>query len=242
MTDKEDSGEYLVAPGDAFQDARLRHISKLTPDVIEMTVEIGAFSFVPGQYVVLKLQDENGFFFRAFSIVDYRDGNLIFCIRVYPDSRVSEAIMYLLMHDLIGVSDAKGGFVLRGSNKQPKLFAAMGTGIAPILPMLKRVSTAQCRLLLGVRDERQKLYERQLSSIPNLSFDYVMSQPSQGWEGLTGYVTDHLAVDQLAPDTEVYLCGAEEMVEHAVAVLVNGGYPRGLIVTEVYSSATEAVS
>jgi NAD(P)H-flavin reductase len=238
MTDKEDSGDYLLEAGESFHDARLLQISKLTPDVIEMVVEIGAFGYAPGQYVVLKLQDENGFFFRAFSIVDHRDGNLIFCIRVYPDSRVSGAIMYLLMHELIGVSDAKGEFVLR-SDDQPKLFVAMGTGIAPMLPMLQRPCTAPRRLLLGVRDERQMLYHQKLSAITGLAFDYVMSRPSQGWQGLTGYVTEHMLSPDRLPGTEIYLCGAEEMVEQAIRILLSSGCPRELIITEVYSSATE---
>ena len=157
-----------------------------------------------------------------------------------------------------------GFFTLR----QPltdSIFIATGTGIAPILGFVQylfpesgedRSGGRQIWLVYGSRHETEiyygKYFEKVAAERHNFQYLCTLSRPQDGWQGLRGYVQDHVAhvLDQRdshnhgAPvptiaegagfDIHAYICGLNDMVSSNRDRLKQRGWQRKQIIFERY--------
>ncbi|MEY3694606.1 MAG: hypothetical protein RL083_431 [Pseudomonadota bacterium] len=204
-------------------------------------------SFSPGQYASLQFTPEH---IRPYSMASLcTDEELVFHIRRVPDGRVSSYVFdELKPGDSVRVSGPLGTAYLRNQHQGPMLCVAGGTGLAPILSILRGAIDAgmdnPIYLYFGVRspDDIYGLDELKLlqSSNTNLKLQVVVTTDEHDSGLRTGLVTEAIAQD-LADFNgwRAYVCGAPPMVEATAALIKQRGIePRHVYADAFYASGT----
>lgn len=185
-------------------------------------------SFSPGQYATLQFTPDH---IRPYSMAGLcTDDELEFHVRLVPDGRVTGYLFnQLKVGDAVRVSGPLGTAYLRTKHEGPMLCVAGGTGLAPILAIVRGAIAAgmnnPIHLYFGVRSPQDIYGLEQLQALqaaqPVLKVEVVVTtddDPASGHK--TGLVTDAIARD--IPDFDgwrAYVCGAPPMVEATAALL-----------------------
>lgn len=202
--------------------------------------------FSPGQYVQLQFTPDQ---IRPYSMASLcTDGELEFHVRCVPDGLVSGYIANgLKLGDTVRVTGPLGSAYLRRKHTGPMLCVAGGTGLAPILSIVRGVVAAGMQnpihLYLGVRAERDVYGQAWLAELqskyPALQVHTVVaSGRAPGCR--SGLVTDAIEHDWPSlSGFRAYLCGAPPMVE-ATSRLVSrlGVLPEQIYADAFYASGT----
>lgn len=176
-------------------------------------------AFLPGQYVNVAVPgtDES----RSYSFANgTEEDELSFLIRNTPGG-----VMTTYLADRCAVGDEleltgpMGSFFLREADR-PLLLLAGGTGLAPILSMLRSLCSGDERdvhLIYGVSKVDDLVGLDTLESFAkdkeNFTFDTVVSDADSGHPHV-GYVTSLMGAEQLrGGEIDVYLCGPPPMVD-----------------------------
>jgi propane monooxygenase reductase subunit len=133
----------------------------------------------------------------------------------------------------LSVEGPYGGFHLRESNR-PAIFIAGGSGMAPILSLIRDMAERQDRrpvtFFYGARGKRDLFHLDELFGfeklLPAFRFVPALSEPNadDAWDGATGLITE--VVQREVPNSigmEAYLCGPSAMIDAALGVLRNLG-------------------
>ncbi len=222
-------------------------IEDVTHDIRRLRLQPAKpLDFSPGQYAQLQFTPAHA---RPYSMAGLAgDGELEFHVRLVPEGRVTGYIAQeLKVGDAVRVSGPLGSAYLRRRHDGPMLCVAGGTGLAPILSIVRGALAAGMRnpmhLYFGVRSERDVYGMEWLAALqhehPALSVHTVLaSGRAAGYR--TGLVTDAIAQDwQSLAGFRAYLCGAPPMVE-ATALLVRrmGVLPSQIHADAFYASGT----
>jgi ferredoxin-NAD(P)+ reductase (naphthalene dioxygenase ferredoxin-specific) len=204
-------------------------------------------SFSPGQYASLQFTPEH---IRPYSMASLcTDEELVFHIRRVPDGRVSSYVFdELKPGDSVRVSGPLGTAYLRNQHQGPMLCVAGGTGLAPILSILRGAIDAgmdnPIYLYFGVRspDDIYGLDELKLlqSSNTNLKLQVVVTTDEHDSGLRTGLVTEAIAQDFADfSGWRAYVCGAPPMVEATAALIKQRGIePHHVYADAFYASGT----
>lgn len=202
--------------------------------------------FSPGQYAQLQFTPAHA---RPYSMAGLAgDGGLEFHVRLVPEGRVTGYIAQeLKVGDTVRVSGPLGSAYLRRRHDGPMLCVAGGTGLAPILSIVRGALAAGMRnpmhLYFGVRSERDVYGMDWLAALqrehPALTVHTVLaSGRAPGCR--TGLVTEAIGTDwPRLNGFRAYLCGAPPMVE-ATSLLVRrlGVLPEHVYADAFYASGT----
>ena len=202
--------------------------------------------FSPGQYAQLQFTPDH---IRPYSMAGLcADGELEFHVRLVADGRVTGYIAKdLKVGDAVRVSGPLGSAYLRRKHEGPMLCVAGGTGLAPILSIIRGVIAEGMQnpihLYFGVRSERDIYGLEWLEALklehPQLQVHVVVTS-GQASACRTGLVTEAIAQDWSSLDGfRAYLCGAPPMVE-ATTLLVKqmGVLPEQIYADAFYASGT----
>jgi ferredoxin-NAD(P)+ reductase (naphthalene dioxygenase ferredoxin-specific) len=202
--------------------------------------------FSPGQYAQLQFTPDH---IRPYSMAGLcTDGELEFHVRLVADGRVTGYIANTLqVGDSVRVSGPLGSAYLRRKHAGPMLCVAGGTGLAPILSIIRGVIAEgmqnSIHLYFGVRSERDIYGLEWLATLqgqhPQLQVHVVVTS-GQAPACRTGLVTEAIAQDWPRLDNfRAYLCGAPPMVE-ATSLLVRqmGVLPEQIYADAFYASGT----
>jgi ferredoxin-NAD(P)+ reductase (naphthalene dioxygenase ferredoxin-specific) len=171
------------------------------------------------------------------------DRELEFHIRLVPDGRVTGYVAKeLKVGDSVRVSGPLGTAYLRRKHEGPMLCVAGGTGLAPMLSIVRGAlaegMTNPIHVYFGVRSPSDIYGAQWLADLAaahsNLKVHIVVTMGNDNPRLRSGLVTDAVAQDwsNLA-GWRAYLCGAPPMVE-AVSMLVK---QRGISPEHVYADA-----
>ncbi|MBY5944194.1 phenylacetate-CoA oxygenase/reductase subunit PaaK [Photobacterium rosenbergii] len=200
------------------------------------------FTFHPGQYLTLKADVAGEELRRCYSICSStNESQLKVGIKAIPDGRFSNyANNQLKVGDIIDVMPPQGrfGFVTESQSSKHYLGIAVGSGITPIISMLKSVleeeSNSQFTLLYGNKNLNSTMFREQLADFKNrfperLQIVYLFSRESNEAELLNGRL-DPEKIRQLGQSLfdwnqfdACYMCGPEEMLEASYIALSEGG-------------------
>jgi benzoate/toluate 1,2-dioxygenase reductase component len=201
----------------------LTALEQLSPTTVAITVEIPQrtdLAFLPGQYVNITVPGTE--VTRSYSFSNAPDDKaLTFLLKTTPGGVMSE---YLTSRAAVGddltFTGPHGSFFLREA-ATPILLLAGGTGLAPILSILRKLrddrSERPVHLLYGVSTDADVVelvtLEQLTRVIPSFTWDYCVADPATTAPN-SGFVTSLVRPEHLyGGHVAVYLCGPPPMVE-----------------------------
>ena len=202
---------------------------------------------VAGQRVDLRVTAADGYSaVREYSIASAprADGRIELSVERLPDGEVSPYLTQnLAIGDVLEVRGPIGGwFVWREGQVEPIQLIAGGSGIAPLMAMIRSraagASAAPFRLLYSVRGPETVWYRDELRALAaggiGITFVYTRIAPPD-WSRLPGRIDATLLAEASWASTlspTCYVCGPTSFVEHVAELLVNAGHDPGRIRTE----------
>ena len=198
-----------------------------------------------GQHVDVRLTAEDGYSTqRSYSLASAPDGERVeLTVQRVADGEVSPYLADELgVGDLVELRGPVGGwFVWRPEQREPVLLVAGGSGLVPLMAMIRvrraAGSRTPFRLVYSVRTPEDRLYVSELRrDDPGLDKAYVYTRrtPPQ-WPRPAGRLTvQDLSRAGWPPEFEptCYVCGPTGFVETAADLLVALGHPPDRIRTE----------
>ncbi|EHR72094.1 2-polyprenylphenol hydroxylase-like oxidoreductase [Burkholderiales bacterium JOSHI_001] len=233
--------EVVVHPARIVK-ATVATLEDLTHDIKRLVLRPAKpMAFSPGQYVQLQFTPGH---VRPYSMAGLTgDGLFEFHVRLVPDGRVTGYIAHQLkLGDAVKLSGPLGSAYLRRKHKGPMLCVAGGTGLAPILSILRGAveqgMANPVHLYFGVRSPRDIYGLAWLDHLqrehPALSVHTIVASGGDPKVHRCGLVTDAIEQDHADLDGwRAYLCGSPPMVE--AATLVARG--RGIEAQHIYADA-----
>ncbi|SMG60406.1 2Fe-2S iron-sulfur cluster-binding protein [Paraburkholderia susongensis] len=240
--------EIVIHPARVLK-ATVVAVEDMTHDIKRIVLRPARpLSFSPGQYAQLQFTPAH---IRPYSMAGLAsDEELEFHVRLVPGGRVSSYISSkVAVGHPVRVSGPLGTAYLREKHIGPMLCVAGGTGLAPILSIIRGAIRAglvnPIYLYFGVRSPLDVYGENWLQDLareyPNLSVQVIPASDATGLARRTGLVTDAIASDwgDGLKDFRAYLCGSPPMVEAASLLLEQRGIPPEHIYADAfYSSGT----
>jgi ferredoxin-NADP reductase/ferredoxin len=174
------------------------------------------------------------------------DGQLEFYIRLLPGGAMSDYLAERArVGDVLTVSSADGDFGLAENGMRPRWFLAGGTGLSPLLSMLRKMAEfgepQPARLFFGVTRHSEVFAQDEIAALadvlPDFQADVVVWNPDPAWDGPVGNPVDLAAAEIALLDEmpDVYLCGPPPMMDAAVAELTAAGVPADQIHLERFA-------
>ena len=209
---------------------------------------ISRFVFVTGQWLSFQQVKPDGEeLTRAYSISSPPgdDARFALCLNRVQDGFMSNFLCDMKEGDEIRCQGPFGDFILRPPMRDTILIAT-GTGIAPFRSMLhwllgdeSRHQGRQLWLLFGNRTEKDIYYHDEFLGLaaehPNFHYQPTLSRGSTEWQGLRGYVQEHVAgLAKGRTDMHAYVCGLDKMVTANRELLRSLGWDRKSIRYEKY--------
>ena len=204
----------------------------LTPDTIKLGLQLLPdaddninLDFEAGQYIEIMLPDSDEK--RAYSLSNTPnwEGYLECLIKLRPDGKFSH---FLDKQATVGTSltiqSPSGQFALQDTGLRPRYFVAGGTGVAPVLSMLRQMAEWQephpCRLFFGVWHPQDVFLKDELESLTEQlpAFNYqtcvANNTDTDTWQGCQGSVVDALAtaLKDNNSQADIYICGSVNLV------------------------------
>lgn len=202
-----------------------------------------------GQHYDLRLVAEDGYIAqRSYSVASppEQTGTIQLTVECLPDGEVSPYLCDgVASGDLLEVRGPIGGyFVWVVGMPNPLLLVGGGSGIVPLMAMLRQRAAAGARvpahLLYSVRTPQDIIYhdelERLAQSDPQLGVTYTFTRSAPpGWTGYTRRIDSQMLAEVSAPlgrDAHAYICGPTLMVEGAADALTGLGWASQAVRTE----------
>jgi methane monooxygenase component C len=237
-----------------------------SPEGLEFEAEIVELSQISINVMKLQLQRtgdekqihfESGQFFdlqipgteitRSYSPANIanKQGELEFLIRIVDGGKFSEFLKNdAKLGQHIKLKGPSGIFGLKSNGFTPRYFVAGGTGLAPILSMVRHMKEwdepQKCVIYFGVNTEAEIFHLNELdqlaSEMPTLELRNCVWKCTDEWHCEKGSVVDilhrDLQMDGVKPD--LYLCGPPGMVDATFKVCAEMGIPKDRIYLEKF--------
>jgi ferredoxin-NADP reductase len=203
---------------------------------------------VAGQRVDLRVTAADGYSaVREYSIASAprADGRIELSVERLPNGEVSPYLTQdLAVGDRIELRGPIGGwFVWRNDQTEPIQLVAGGSGIVPLMAMIRARASARSaapfRLLYSVRHPASVWYRDELQALSDdngvaITYVYTRTAPAN-WRRPPGRVDAAVVAEASWPSTlspTCYVCGPTSFVEHAAGLLTASGHHPERIRTE----------
>jgi len=220
-----------------------------TPRVRSLTFDVPDWpGHLPGQHIDVRLTAEDGYRAqRSYSISTPTDGTRVtITVERLEDGEVSPYLTdVLVVGDKCELRGPIGGyFVWEPARGGPLCLIGGGSGIAPLMAMLRSRVAAQSdvpvRMLCSWRTAPDIIYADELAAIAGeddgVSITHTLTRSApEGWTGRQGrFDADALSTLAWPPEAEplTYICGPTGFVEAVASGLVGLGHDPARILTE----------
>jgi ferredoxin-NADP reductase len=207
---------------------------------------------LPGQHVDVRLTAEDGYqTARSYSLAAPPDGDrLEITVQRADSGEVSPFLADdLEVGDRVELRGPLGGwFVWRPEDPGPVLLVAGGSGVVPLMAMIRAragVSRAPFRLIYSVRTPEDRLYAAELRRRAaedgglDVSYVYTREAPADSPRPPGRIRADDLVTHGWPPDFEptCFVCGPTPLVDAVAGLLVGWGHDPGRIRTERFGGS-----
>jgi ferredoxin-NADP reductase len=228
---------------------RVAEVRLETPRVASLLLDVpGWEGHLPGQHVDVRLTAEDGYQAeRSYSIASAPDGGRVeLAVERIDDGEVSPYLAgEVRAGDQFELRGPIGGyFVWQPGLGGPLLLVAGGSGVVPLMAMLRHRSatgsSTPARLLYSSRSLEDVIYRRELERLVAaghgvaVTHTLTRAQPP-GWEGYDRRIDAAMLKEVGWPPGErplVYVCGPTRLVEAVADDLVALGHDPDLVRTE----------
>jgi ferredoxin-NADP reductase len=200
----------------------------------------------PGQHVDVRLTAEDGHQARrSYSIASAPEEDVVrLTVERLDDGEVSPHVARELRRG--APLELRGPigrwFVWDAADGGPLLLVAGGSGLVPLMAMLRHRaragSDAQARLLLSVRGPEEVLYPAELAELARDGVKVTVTYTRRSPPGWTGYArrVDAAMLAEVGPPPpsapRAFVCGPTSFVEHVASALVALGHDPARVKTE----------
>jgi ring-1,2-phenylacetyl-CoA epoxidase subunit PaaE len=216
------------------------------------------FSFKAGQYITLKATINGSEIRRAYSICSAPEsGELKIAIKTVDNGVFSTyATSQLKVGNVLEVHEPEGKFVLEPTRSNNYLGMAAGSGITPVLSMIKAVlqrePSSSFTLIYGNKSSEETMFKAELDAL-SVTYDtrfnlhYVFSRQNEEGslfgridKGHTNYFIKNIYKNWSFKTT--FLCGPEEMIKTVSATLKENRYKESQILFELFTASVNEES
>jgi len=236
-----------------WQVARVSAITPETPRVSSLTFDVPGWpGHVAGQHLDVRLTAEDGYQAqRSYSIASAPEASgVTITVERLDDGEVSPYLAGDVREgDSLELRGPIGGyFVWRAAEPRPVLLIGGGSGVVPLMAMVRHRAAAgsrtPVRLLYSSRTFEDVIYREELDRLAGAADGFMVhhtltrSQPP-GWKGYARRL-DRGMIDEVAWPAEqmplVFVCGPTPFVEAAATLLVDHGYDPAWVKTERFGA------
>ena len=243
-----------------FHKVHIQEIKQETADAVSVVFSIpenlkANFNFTAGQYVTLQKEINGETIRRAYSICSTpASGEIRVAIKKVEKGVFSTyATSDLKVGDAIEITVPEGRFLLNSEVNKNYIGFAAGSGITPILSMLKSVlvkePTATFTLIYGNKSAKDTIFYEELNQlketyIDRLKLHYIFSRENvkNNLRGrIDGNVTNYF-VKNMYKETSfdaAYLCGPEQMIHEVSKTLENNKIAKENIYFELFTASVD---
>lgn len=243
-----------------FHKLSIKNIIQETANAVSVVFDIPEnlkenFSFKAGQYITIKKEINGQEVRRSYSICSSpKSEELKVVIKAVENGTFSVyATSEMKAGDILDVHEPEGKFILNPSSKKNYLAFAAGSGITPVLSMVKTVlqeeTSSSFTLIYGNKSVDETIFKSELDALKNeyaerFNLHYVFSRQNAEDslfgridEGHTNYFVKNIYKNW--PFDAAYLCGPEEMINIVSSTLQNGGFDTSKILFELFTASTD---
>jgi ferredoxin-NADP reductase len=219
-----------------------------TPRTASLLLDIPGWSgHRAGQHVDVRPTAEDGYQAqRSYSIASApEDGRLALTVERLEDGEVSPFLVdELRAGDRFELRGPIGGYFVWEAGSGPLLLVAGGSGIVPLMAMLRHREAAGsdegAALLYSARSLEDVIYHEELGRLsaadngPRVAYTLTRERP-EGWTGFDRRVDSAMLAEVFGPAdpaTTTFVCGPTNFVETAADALVGLGYGPSRVKTE----------
>jgi ferredoxin-NADP reductase len=231
----------MRAPSGGWRTATVSGVRRPIQRSVELRLDVlDRIDHLPGQHYVVRLTAEDGYRAqRSYSIASApEDGRPMITVEELFDGEVSPWFVQVAAEgDMFEVRGPFGGwFVWDASETQPIMLIAGGSGLVPLMSMLRHRRNAgsqvPAKLLVSAREADDVLYARELETIGvDVVLTYTRRAP-RDWTGYTRRVDRAMLQETAILGGRTYICGPTTFVETVADHLVALGEPPANIRTE----------
>ena len=240
-----------------FYNVHIKEVKQETADAVSVVFEIpenlkAEFTFSAGQYITLQKEIKNSLVRRAYSICSTpNSGEIRVAIKAVKDGVFSTyATTHLKVGETIEIAAPEGRFLLNPEANKNYIAFAAGSGITPILSILKTVLetelTATFTLVYGNKTVADTLFFEELNSLKetypdrfNLHYIYSREVVKNGLRGrIDENVTNYFVKNRYQETTfdAAFLCGPEAMIKEASKTLEKNNIAKENIYFELFTA------
>lgn len=242
-----------------FHKLNIEKIIKETADAISILFSVPAelkeaYTFIAGQYITIKATLNGQEIRRAYSICTSPKSNQIKVVVKAVEKGIfsTYATTKLKENTTLEVSEPEGKFVLEPlANKNYIAFAA-GSGITPILSMIKTVleneATSTFTLVFGNKKAQSTIFYNELNALSEkypkqFNLHYIFSKEVENNDKLSRIdtnVVNHFIKNiykNISFDA-TYICGPEAMINLVSKTLQEDGFDQEKIYFELFTAST----
>jgi glycine betaine catabolism B len=215
------------------------------------------FDYLPGQYITLSVVIAGQEYKRSYSLAStpFHPGILEITVKRNPNGGVVSNWLndHLKIGDALNVKGPFGKFSCARNTPKKILFLAAGSGIVPIMSMLRWLSDTEAHvdivLLLSFKTLYDIIYGDELRLIAarhkNIKLLITLTQEPldySQWRGLTGRVNKKMIANCVPdlPERAVYLCGPDAFMMESKQYLQNLAIPTEQLFCESFTVSTKA--
>lgn len=243
-----------------FHKLKVADVRRETPDSVSISFAVppelkGDYRFSPGQHLTLRRDCGGQDIRRSYSICNGLDDDELRVAVKKVDGGVFSTLCNeaLKAGDVIDVMTPQGRFGVMPDASKPKNYLAIaaGSGITPILSLLRSVLTREPQsrfaLIYGNRNSKSIIFKEALEDLKDrflgrLTVHHVLSREQQEIDLLNGRVDAgkiETLLKSFTPAAEIdhaFLCGPGAMIEEAKRALTKLGTPESHIHIEYFSN------
>lgn len=226
-----------------WRPASIAEVRGETPRVKTIALDVPGWpGHRAGQHVDIRLTAEDGYQAeRSYSIAAPADGERVeLTVENVEDGEVSP---YLTEEarpgDELELRGPVGGyFVWDPDHPGPVLLVGGGSGVVPLMAMVRQRGSVPTTLLYSARSLEDVIYREELARLAGDGLELVLTLTRSQPEGWTGYAqrVDAPLLAEIAPPPRgrplAFVCGPTPFVESVALALVELGHDPALVKTE----------